>query len=153
MKRNFLLAIFAMVFLAWGCSDTKDAAKDDTEETGKKKKPADDEESSNDESSSQNDPADVVRTIIKAAKTENYSSLSGICAADADGDSKDICNLENLVDRQEEFKEYFAKAKVVGDAEVNGNEAAVKIMFGPDGDKEETMNLVKEGKKWKLLSF
>jgi len=34
-----------------------------------------------------------------------------------------------------------------------GNYAKVKIKFGPNGNKDETMNLVKRADKWYLSSF
>lgn len=162
MKKNLLLVLFAMVFVMWGCSDTKEKKskdEDDTEETGKKKKKTTDDEETpvNDESSSdsQGDPADIMRTIFKAAKSGNFSSLSGLCAEDdGDNDVKMICGIDNeSSDKQEEFKEYFAKGKVVGEPTIDGDEASVEFTFGPDGSKEETMRMIKKGKKWYLRSF
>jgi len=155
MKKNFLLALFATFFMVWSCSDTKDkkSKEDNTEDTGKKK--TTDDESANEESSNvQSGPIDVVRAIFKAAKSGDYSEVSGICADDADKDAKMICEIESQSEEtQQKFKDEFSKGKVTGDAEINGNEASVKIMFGPDGDKEETMMLTKKGKKWYLSSF
>jgi len=156
MKKNFLLAIFALLFMTWSCSDTKDkkSKDDDTEETGKKKKTTIDGEDIDTESDSGSDPADVVKMIFKAAKSGDYSALSDICAPDADGDANDICGIADASEeKQDEFKSYFAKGKVVGDAEVEGSQAKVNIKFGPDGDQEETMMMMKKGKKWKLVSF
>ena len=161
MKKNFLLAILAAVFVVWGCSNSKEKTtkSDDTEETNnKKKKTTDDEETPADEESSsdsQRDPADVMHTIFKAAKSGNFSSLTGLCAADdGDNDVKMICGIENESSKkQEEFKEYFAKGKVVGEPTIDGDEASVEFMFGPDGDKSETMRMIKKGKKWYLRSY
>jgi protein involved in sex pheromone biosynthesis len=162
MKKNFLLAILAAVFVVWGCGDSKEkksSTDDDTEETGKKKKKtADDEETPVDDetsSDSQGDPAELMRTIFKAAKSGNFSSLTGLCAVDdGDNDVKMICGIDNESSKkQEEFKEYFAKGKVVGEPTIDGDEASVEFMFGPDGDKGETMRMIKKGKKWYLRSY
>jgi hypothetical protein len=156
MKKSFFPLMLAFLFVMWSCSDAKDKkiAKDDTEETSKKKNTSDDEESNNEESiESQSDPADVVRMIFKAAKNGDYASVSGICAGDADGDAKAICELEDNAERRAEFKEYFSKGRVVGEPEIEGNEARVNIKFGPDGEKDETMVLTRKGKKWYLSNF
>jgi len=155
MKKNFLLALFATLFMMWSCSDTKDkkSKEDDTEDTGKKKT-TDDKSADEERSNTQSDPVDLVRAIFKAARSGDYSGVSGICADDADKDSKMICEIESQSEEtQQMFKEEFSKGKVTGDAEINDNQASVKIMFGPNGDKEETMMLTKKGKKWYLSSF
>ncbi len=51
------------------------------------------------------------------------------------------------------FKEYFSKGKVVGEATIEGDDAKVNILFGPDGTKEETFNMKKKDGKWYLMSF
>ncbi len=96
-------------------------------------------------------PEAVVNTIFDAAKNKDYSKLSTLCADDADGDSKSICNLPE--ERKESFVEYFSKGKVNGSAQIEGDNAKVNILFGPDGTKEETMNLTKKDGKWYLVSF
>jgi len=149
MKKNALL-LLAIVFILSACSDTKsEKEKEEETETGKKKTPATD-----DDDDVQSDPADVVKLLFKAAKSGDYSGLSNLCGQGGDGDMKDICDLENQpAEKQEEFQSYFSKGKVVGDAEIEGNEARVKIKFGPDGNDDETMVLMKKNNKWYLSSF
>jgi hypothetical protein len=96
-------------------------------------------------------PEDVVNTIFDAAKNKDYSKLSVLCAEGCDGDSKHVCEMKD--EDKESFVKYFSKGKVVGSATVEGDNAKVNILFGPDGTKEETMNLVKKDGKWYLMSF
>ena len=103
------------------------------------------------EGGSQDTPEGVVNTIFDAAKNKDYSKLSTLCAPDADGDSKHICDMKE--EDKESFVSYFSKGKVNGSAAITGDAAAVPILFGPDGTKEETMNLVKKDGKWYLQSF
>lgn len=100
---------------------------------------------------SQDTPEGVVNIIFDAAKSKDYSKLSTLCAPDADGDSKRICELSDAM--KEDFVNYFSKGKTNGSSTIDGDKAAVPILFGPDGTKEETMNLVKKDGKWYLQSF
>ena len=100
---------------------------------------------------SQDTPEGVVNIIFDAAKNKDYSKLSTLCAPDADSDSKHICDMKE--EDKESFVSYFSKGKVNGSAAITGDAAAVPILFGPDGTKEETMNLVKKDGKWYLQSF
>ncbi len=36
---------------------------------------------------------------------------------------------------------------------IGGNTAKVPFLFGPDGTQPETMNLIRRGENWYLLSF
>ncbi len=102
------------------------------------------------------DPVKVVEAIFEAARTGDYSLLSGLCdpTGSGDGDTKRICSINSQPKEiQDEFKKYFEKGKVVGSAEINGNEAKVKIKFGLKGNKDEEFNLVKVSGKWYISSF
>jgi hypothetical protein len=102
------------------------------------------------------DPVKVVEAIFEAARTGDYSQLSGLCdpTGSGDGDTKRICSIDSQPKEiQDEFKKYFQNGKVVGSAEINGNEAKVKIKFGPKGNKDEVFNLVKISGKWYISSF
>jgi len=99
----------------------------------------------------QSTPEDVLNTIFDAAKTKDYSKLATLCDPDADNDSKHICDLKD--EDKDSFIQYFSKGKVNGNAVITGDAAAVPVLFGPDGTKAETMNLVKKDGKWYLKSF
>src|SRR5918993_149087 len=96
MKKSFLLTVFATLFMIWSCGDTKDkkSKEDGTEDIGKKKT-TDDESTDGENNNIQSDPSDLVSAIFKAARSGDYSGVSGICADDADKDSKMICEIEN----------------------------------------------------------
>jgi hypothetical protein len=82
--------------------------------------------------------------------------LPGLCDPTGanDGDTKQICNIGQAPkDKQDEFVKYFEKGKVVGDAEISGDSAKVKILFGLNGNKKEEFNLVRIDGKWYLSSL
>jgi len=99
----------------------------------------------------QSTPEAVINTIFDAARTKDYSKLSTLCDPDADNDSRHICDLKD--EDKESFITYFSKGKVNGSATITGDAATVPVLFGPDGTKAETMNLVMKDGKWYLKSF
>ncbi len=101
----------------------------------------------------QGDPKALAEAIFDAARNGNYANLPALIAADADGDSKMIAQAATDENMQKEFKKYFEKGKVSADPVVNGDAATVKILFGPDGTKEEAFEMVKKDGKWYLHSF
>lgn len=104
----------------------------------------------------QSTPAGTANLIFDAAKSGDYGKLKGVCDAsmEPDNDTKMICNVPDGDDKlKNSFKEYFSKGKVVGEATIEGDNAEVKILFGPEGTKEETFNMKKKDGKWFLVSF
>jgi len=101
----------------------------------------------------QSTPEKVVEAVFQAAKSGDISHLKGLCDPEGenDGDTKRICELTEA--DAAEFFEYFKNGKVNGKAEIDGEMAAVPILFGPEGKTQETMNVVKRGDKWYLYSF
>jgi hypothetical protein len=101
------------------------------------------------------DPVKVVEQIFAAASSGSANALPGLCdpAGTGDGDVKRVCGAKPGDPKWDEFKSYFAKGKVDGAAQIEGDKAAVKFQFGPDGTKQETMNLKKIDGKWYLASF
>jgi hypothetical protein len=105
---------------------------------------------------SQSTPAGVANMIFNAAKSGDYSKLKNLCDAslEPDTDSKKVCEVPDGDEKlKTSFKEYFSKGKVVGEATIEGDDAKVNILFGPDGTKEETFNMKKKDGKWYLMSF
>ena len=101
----------------------------------------------------QDSPRAVAEAIFNAAKTGKTNDLAVLIDVDADGDSKMIAQAATDKSIQEEFQKYFANGKVAAEPIINGEKATVDILFGPDGTKEETFEMVKKGGKWYLLSF
>ena len=104
----------------------------------------------------QSTPQGVANMIFSAASSGDYSHLKDLCDAslEPDGDSKHICDVTNGdAELKESFKKYFSKGKVVGEPTIEGDNAKVKITFGPDGTKEETFNMTKKDGKWYMVSF
>jgi hypothetical protein len=104
-------------------------------------------------SNPQSSPGAVAETIFEAAKSGSYESLAILIDTDADGDSKRIGSVSSDAAFQQEFKKYFEKGKLDGEPVIDGDKASVKILFGPDGDKEETFEMVKKDGNWYLKSF
>ncbi len=104
----------------------------------------------------QSDPKLVVLELFKAAQTEDYSKLTGLCdpQGECDGDVKQICNLQNQSETtQVHFEEQFKKGRIIGKTEIVENFAKVKIKFGKNGKKDETVVLVKRGELWYLFGM
>ncbi len=101
----------------------------------------------------QADPKQVAESIFDAAKSGHYEGLAVLVDTEADSDSKMIAQVAADASLQNEFKKYFSKGKVSGEPTIEGEKASVKILFGPDGDKEETFEMVKKNGKWYLQSF
>ena len=104
----------------------------------------------------QSTPAGVANMVFNAARSGDYSGLKKLCDASLqpDGDSKKVCEVADGDEQYKTmFKDYFSKGKVVGEAIIEGDNAKVNIMFGPDGTKEETFNMQKKDGKWYLMSF
>lgn len=98
-------------------------------------------------------PRSVAETIFNAAKNGSYDGLPALIDTDADSDSKMIAQAATDKKVQEEFKTYFKNGKVVGEPVINDDKASVNILFGPEGEKEETFEMVKRDGKWYLQSF
>ncbi len=102
----------------------------------------------------QSDPKSVVQLIFDVAKSGNLSELSDICSPTCDGDTKGICNINSQTYyAQKDFVAYFRLGKIIENPIIIGDRASVKFKFGPDGTKEEEMNLIKINDKWYLHSF
>jgi hypothetical protein len=54
---------------------------------------------------------------------------------------------------RQEFVEYFAQGKLNGQAIINGNQAEVPFLYGPDGTDAETMDLIQRDGQWYLYGF
>jgi len=102
-------------------------------------------------------PEDVVQAIFDAAVAGDFAPLKSLCdpQGENDGDTQDICDLATSAAGREDFVAYFARGKVSGDATVSaaGDVAEVPFLFGPDGDRAETMKLINRNGKWYLYSF
>jgi tetratricopeptide (TPR) repeat protein len=102
-------------------------------------------------------PESVVQAIFDAATSGDFAPLKTLCdpLGGNDDDTQIICDLATDDTHQKEFVEYFAKGKVNGVAEISpdSTKAAVPILFGPDGDDEETMELINRDGQWYLFGF
>ncbi|MEO6541497.1 MAG: hypothetical protein ABIN74_10915 [Ferruginibacter sp.] len=104
----------------------------------------------------QSTPKGVADIVFAAAQSGDYSKLQGLCDAslDTDGDAKHICDVTTGDDAlKAQFKEHFSKGTVTGEPVIEGDNAKVDILFGPDGTKKETLNMAKKDGKWYLTSF
>ncbi|HHG85591.1 MAG TPA: hypothetical protein ENJ82_12660 [Bacteroidetes bacterium] len=101
---------------------------------------------------SQFTPEGTLLIVFAAAQNGDYESLRNLCDPlhQNDGDTRSICNAG---DKPAEFVAYFSKAELKGKATISGIKAEVPFLFGPNGTQTETMNMVKRGEKWYLISF
>lgn len=103
----------------------------------------------------QSDPAKVVQVVFDAAQTQSFAALAGLCdpQGENDEDTAMICAITPGHADKDSFVTYFAKGKVNGEVTVSGDRAQVPFLFGPDGDQQETMSLIRRDGKWYLLEF
>ena len=101
------------------------------------------------------DPVSVLQAVFTAAATEDFNALSGLCDpwGENDDDTGLLCAITAEHPDKDSFVEYFAQAKVAGQATLDGDRAEVPFLFGPEGDQEETMGLVLRDGKWYLSDF
>lgn len=107
-------------------------------------------------SNDQSTPTGAANMVFDAAKSGDFSQLKNLCneSLASDGDSRRVCGVADGDEKaKSSFKEYFSTGKVVGDPVIEGDAAKVNITFGPDGTKEETLNMQMKDGKWYLYSF
>lgn len=108
------------------------------------------------EANNQSDPAWVVNQIFEAAKNSEYETLLKLCdpEGEGDGDTRQICSIySSPKEAKNEFNSYFKFGQIIGKPVIVENQAKVQIKFGPNGDRDETMNLIQRDGKWYLSSF
>jgi hypothetical protein len=100
-------------------------------------------------------PKALAESIFAIAKSGDLALLVPVAdPVDADGDAKDVAGVAKApADRQADFRKHFGTGKVSGEVKVEGDRASVPILFGPDGTRPETLEMVKRGERWHLQSF
>jgi hypothetical protein len=100
-------------------------------------------------------PRALALSIFAIAKSGDLALLAPVAdPQDADGDSKRVAGVAQAPEaKQAEFRTFFAKGTVKGEPRVDGDNAEVDILFGPDGTKDETFKMVKRDGRWYLQSF
>lgn len=106
----------------------------------------------------QSKPEAVVAAIFSAAKSGDFSALKTLLPPSGknDGDVTQVCTVADAEEKEaKSFRSFFQKGKISGKARISsdGSKAEVDFLFGPDGTKKETMNLLKENGRWYLGSF
>ena len=101
------------------------------------------------------DPVMVTTAVFDAARTGDDTALATLCDPqnENDGDTRRICEMNAAAHDWREFVTIFEKGRVSGPAVIDQNTAEVPFLFGPDGMQPETMNLIRRGENWYLLSF
>lgn len=101
------------------------------------------------------DPAKVLQAVFDVAKGADASVLGQLCdpMGQNDSDTRRICDLAGGFEPNDEFVLYFRNAKLNGGAMTDGKVAHVPFLFGPDGDREESMKMVLRDNKWYLSAF
>lgn len=101
------------------------------------------------------DPAKVLQAVFDVAGGAEASVLGQLCdpMGQNDQDTRRICDLAGGFAPDDEFVLYFRNGKLNGDAMIDGKVAMVPFLFGPDGDREESMKMVQRDDKWYLSAF
>ena len=108
------------------------------------------------EPNNQSDPAWVVNQIFEAAKSSEYEILLKLCLPDGEGDAdtRGICAINFASkERKNNFNSYFKFGQIIGKPVIVENHAKVQFKFGPNGNEDETMNLLQRDGKWYLAGF
>lgn len=141
-----LLALLVLV----ACGDKKS----DTPEKGGTTDPQNTAAGSQD-GVDQGTPKALAESIFRAARTGEFTGLEKILdPADSDRQAKNIAGVASAeAERQEEFRTWFGKGKVVGEPRIEGDDAEVDILFGPDGTKAEKFVMHRHEGLWYLRSI
>lgn len=101
------------------------------------------------------DPVSVLEAVFFAAATGDFTNLAGLCdpLGENDGDTALICEITPDHASSGDFVAYFGNGRINGDLIVNGDQAELPFLFGPDSDQAETMNFIQRDGKWYLYSF
>lgn len=101
------------------------------------------------------DPTAVLQAVFDAAAVGDFAALQTLCdpQGENDGDTQMICDAATDTANRNDIVEFFANGKINGQAQISGNKAQVPFLFGPDGQKEETMELINRNGQWYLFSF
>ncbi|MEW5959533.1 MAG: tetratricopeptide repeat protein [Chloroflexota bacterium] len=104
-------------------------------------------------------PESVVQTIFDAAQSGDFAALKTLCdpLGENDTDTQMICELATDETNREKFVQYFASGRISRSAKIKlnqaGGQAEVPVLVGPDGDNEETMELINRDGRWYLYGF
>ncbi len=104
----------------------------------------------------QSSPDKVVTAIFDAARNGDFTPLKTLLPPSGkhDGDVERVCGAADAdAETKASFTSFFKTGKVSAPARISGDKAQVDFLFGPDGTKKETMNLILEEGKWYLGSF
>jgi hypothetical protein len=97
----------------------------------------------------------VVSSVFYAAKSGESQHLATLC--DPEGGSNRhalrVCAQVAGGEDWVEFAEQFSQAKLIGEARITEDRALVNFVFGKNGTKRETMELVRRESRWYLLAF
>ena len=102
-------------------------------------------------------PVAVVQAVFAAAATGEFDTLPGLCdpIGENDGDTQDICNLATDEANRSSFVETFVTGQITGGVQLSedGSQIEIDFLFGPNGQREETMTLINRDGKWYLYSY
>lgn len=101
------------------------------------------------------DPRNVVDAVFQAARSGHPAFLEDLCdpLPPTQIDVRRICDYAAGFDPEGEFPMFFANGRLVGSVLEQGDQAWVPFYFGPNGDRLDTMELVKREGKWYLERF
>jgi len=101
------------------------------------------------------DPKSVTASIFYAAETGDAAHLAGLCdpTGAGDADTRRVCAVRPGSADWESFRRTFARARLNGEPRVSGDHAVLDFVFGPDGTRTDTMELVRRDGRWYLSAF
>lgn len=103
----------------------------------------------------QSDPAKVLQAVFDIAAGASPKALGGLCDPlhQNDNDTQRICDEADGAAPESSFALYFGKGKALGSPRVQGDSAWIDLQYGPDGDHQSALCLIRRDTKWYLLRF
>lgn len=101
------------------------------------------------------DPAKVVQAVFDMAAGASPTALSSLCDPlhQNDLDTQRICDEADGAAPESSFALYFAKGKALGQPRIHGDSAWVDVQYGPHGDHQSALCLIRRAAKWYLFRF
>ncbi len=103
----------------------------------------------------QSDPVKVVQAVFDIAAGAAPTALGSLCDPlhQNDNDTQRICDEADGAAPESSFALYFGKGKALGKPRIQGDSAWFDLQYGPDGDHQSALCLIRRDAKWYLLRF
>jgi len=104
----------------------------------------------------QSKPENVLEKLFNAASSKYLNNL--VYLVDPyDENDKDVDRISYIEayppKYKQDFYDTFKHGRIIGEPIIKENKAKIEFLFGPNGSRKETMNLIKRNESWYLSSY